>query len=77
MRPDETYISQIDGKWYAYAASESRYQVYSIGSDCPKDGGVWVARWTDSGIKYVASPSASRDSARKKAQRYGTYCGVV
>lgn len=28
-----TYIQKIDGRWYAYAASEKDHQVYAIGSD--------------------------------------------
>ena len=69
-----TYIKQIEGKWYAFEGSKLKNQVYSIGADNPKSG-KWMARWTDSGIKYVASSSASRNAAYQKARRYGKYCG--
>ena len=77
----KTYIQQIDGKWYAYAACEEKYQVYSIGNDS-KDaqeagGQCYVARWTDAGVKYVASASASRNAAYQKARRYGDYNGEI
>lgn len=68
-----TYIREIDGRWYAFEGV--RTTVYSIGADNPKDGGQWFARWTDAGIKYVASPSASRNAAYQKARRHGNYGG--
>lgn len=68
-----TAIKCIDGKWYAFAYWES--DVYSIGSDCPRGGGQWFARCTDSGIKYVASASPTRKAAYNKARRYGNYTG--
>lgn len=77
MEGYNTYISNIDGKWYAYGGSESKHQVYSIGSDRPKDGGLWAAHWTDAGIKYVATASPTRNAAYKKARRWGNYCGEV
>jgi len=77
----KTYIQQIEGKWYAYAADESKYQVYSIGSDSQGaiDSGArcYVARWTDSGVKYIASPSPSRNAAYQKAHRHGEYNGEI
>lgn len=69
-----TYIRQIDGKWYAFGADKDNNMVYSIGSDCP-DGGVWYGSWTDSGIKYVAYSSPSRRAAYQKARRCGKYSG--
>ena len=72
----KTYISEIDGKWYAYEGDERKNQVYSIGRDDPETG-VWVSRWTDSGIMYVASASPNRAAAAQKARRHGEYCGVV
>lgn len=71
-----TYITCIDGEWYAFEGNKERNQVYSIGSDST-DTGAWFASWTNSGIKYVASPSPTRDAARKKAQRHGEYFGEV
>lgn len=59
------YISKIDGKWYAYAADEKKHQVYSIGKDDPESGR-WYARWTDAGIRYVASPCKTRSGAYKR-----------
>ena len=70
----KTYISQIEGRWYAYAGDEENYEVYSIGSDNPEEG-MWRAGWTDWGIKYVACPSKSRSGAYQKARRWGTYVG--
>lgn len=72
----KTYISKIDSKWYAYAGDTQKYQVYSIGSDNPSDGR-WFARWSDKGIRYVASASASRSGAYQKARRHGEYQGEV
>ena len=68
-----TAIKCIDGNWYAFAYSES--EVYSIGTDCPRGSGRWFASCTDSGIKYVASPSPTRKAAYNKAKRYGRYTG--
>lgn len=77
----KTYIQQIDGEWYAYAASAERYQVYSIGSDSQGaiDSGArcYVGRWNDEGVKRVASASASRNAAYQKARRYGEYDGEI
>lgn len=71
-----TYIRQIDGKWYAFWGDEERNQVYSIGNDCPSQAGcLWTGRWNDSGIKYVASVSPSRNAAYQKARRHGKYNG--
>ena len=72
-----TYITNIDGKWYAFAGDAENGQVYSIGRDNPEDGGTWTAKWTDGGIKYVARSSASRAAAYSKARRYGDYSGEV
>lgn len=33
-----TYIREIDGKWYAFAADPDNCQVYSIGKDNPDQG---------------------------------------
>lgn len=71
-----TYIREIDGKWYAFAANPDNGQVYSIGRDNPKDG-QWFAGLTDSGIKYVASPCPSRRAAYMRAMRNGSYGGVL
>lgn len=76
-----TYITQIDGKWYAYEGDKFVNRVYSIGSDSDSakaSGGYrWSAQWNDAGIKYVASPSASRNAAYQKAHRHGEYGGEV
>lgn len=72
-----TYITNIDGRWYAYAGSKERHQVYSIGSDDPKGGGLWAAHWTAEGIQYVATSSPTRKAAYQKARRWGNYCGEV
>ncbi|MBP5463025.1 MAG: hypothetical protein J6Y20_13025 [Lachnospiraceae bacterium] len=72
-----TYITKIDGKWYAFAGDTRKAEVYSIGADSPRTGGQWFARWSESGIKYVASPSTSRSGAYKKASRHVEYCHDV
>lgn len=51
-----TYIAEIEGKWYAFAADKNFLQVYSIGSDCPKDGRCWVARCTKAGSTICGCP---------------------
>ena len=76
----KTYIKKIDSKWYAFAGDNNKGQVYSIGSDNPSKesgGSRWFARWTENGIKYVASPSPSRSAAYSKARRHGLYGGEV
>lgn len=77
MMTNDTYISKVGEHWYAFAADPSTYQVYSIGRDCPADGGVWVASLTDEGIKYVSSWSPTRHAAYEKARRNGHYCGEL
>lgn len=75
---DETMIANIDGNWYAFSVSSDRNNVYSIGRDCPKEGSrylYWTARFTASGIKYVATPSPTRTAAYKKAVNNGHYIG--
>lgn len=72
-----TYISKVDGEYYAYAGDMEKDQVYSIGADNPPGGGCWTARWKYSGILYVASPSPNRKAAVAKAKRHGDYDGEV
>lgn len=72
-----TYITEINDKWYAYEGDLERDQVYSIGRDNPRENGRWMARWTDEGIKYVSSASPNRKAAVAKARRYGNYCGTM
>lgn len=76
-----TYIQNIDGKYYAYAADPAINQVYSIGADqkqAERAGAFfYCAKWTDAGVKYVASPSPSRQAAIAKAKRGGKYCGEI
>lgn len=76
----KTYITEIDGKWYAFEGDTNNDRVYSIGSDNPPRescGSRWFARWTNEGIKYVSTSSPSRSAAYKKAARHGTYSGEV
>lgn len=77
----KTYITKIDEKYYAFAGDTNKNQVYSIGADKPSDGSAWFATWNDNGIKYVSSPSPSRNAAYKKAKRasneYVEYGGEV
>ena len=70
----DTYITNINGSWYAYAGDAKSNGVYSIGPDSPT-GGQWCARWTESGIKYVSYACKTRSGAYKKAKKYGMYCG--
>lgn len=62
-------IFEIDGKFYPVEFNEEKYQVYSIGSDNPSEGGRWVAPATDSGIRYVASACDTRNAAQCKIYR--------
>jgi len=70
----DTYVTEISGVWYAYAARD--YTVFSIGRDCPISGRL-CARYTEDGIKYVASASPSKRAAIAKAKRHGEYGGTV
>lgn len=70
----DTFILKIEKKWYAFACRNDC--VYSIGNDCPKQSGcLWLARATDKGIQYVATPSPNRHAAYIKAARNGKYGG--
>lgn len=71
-----TYIAEIEGKWYAFAADKNFLQVYSIGSDCP-EGGRWFSAWTKAGVQCVSIPSPSRRAAYQKARRHGRYDGEL
>lgn len=76
----KTYITEINGKYYAFAANAANNQVYSIGSDNPPKGSggyCYFASWSDRGIPYVASPSPTRRAAIAKARRHGEYSGEV
>lgn len=72
----KTYITKIDGKYYAFAADTTHNQVYGIGRDRPEKG-LWFASWSSSGIQYVATPSPTRSAAYQKARHAGEYCGEV
>lgn len=72
----KTYITQIDGKWYAFEGNEKDGKVLSIGADNPENGR-WTANWTDAGIQYITSPSPTRKAAYQKARRHGTYAGKI
>ena len=76
----KTYVTEISGKWYAFAGDTTKDQVLSIGADRPpllSGGSFYIARWTDSGIRYVASPSPNRKAAIAKAKRHGEFHGTV
>ena len=60
------YIARIAGKWYAF--EKRGYQVFSIGRDNPKSGR-WMANFNEEGIKYVSSPSPTRNAAYQRARR--------
>ena len=75
-----TYITQIDGKWYAFAGNMEANQVCSIGRDNPngdKHSKCYFAKWNDAGIRYVSSPSPNRFAAYRRAMRNGNYNGEV
>ena len=75
-----TYITEINGKYYAFAGDTAKDQVYSIGADQPsKDSGFFrrVSVWSLHGVLYVASPSPNRNAAIAKAKRHGDYFGEV
>ena len=75
-----TYITEINGEWYAFAGSVVNDQVYSIGLDRPprgSGGDCYFASWSSRGIPHVASPSPNRKAAVSKARRHGEYKGVV
>lgn len=75
-----TYISKINGEYYAFAGDIKKDQVYSIGADNPpKESSAYCyfATWSTGGIMYVSSPSPSRKAAYAKAKRHGNYFGEV
>lgn len=70
MRHENDFrIFDIDGKYYAVEMCDE-YQVLSIGSDNPPEGGRWTAPATDAGIKYVATPCPTRAAARARIRRH-------
>lgn len=72
-----TFITEIAGKWYAYEADAYTKQVKSIGRDNPSlYSARGIADWTEKGIRFVSSPSPSKDAALKKARYNGEYSGV-
>lgn len=77
----KTYITNIENKWYVFKGDANSNTVYSIGNDSREarqnGGSAFTARWTDAGIKYVASASPSRAAAYNKARRNGEYGGEV
>lgn len=77
---ENTYVTEIDGAWYAYSGDEDSNSVYSIGADNPprsSGGTAWTARWTEGGIKYVASASPNKKAAIAKARRHGVDGGII
>lgn len=75
-----TYVTEINGEWYAFAGDMRKDQVYSIGADQPPKGSggyCYFASWSSCGIPYVATPSPNRKAAVAKARRHGEYKGVV
>lgn len=76
----KTYITKIDGKYYAFAGDTKQDQVYSIGADNPpknSGGERYFSKWNNAGIRWVASPSPTRNAAYCKAHRAGEYFGEV
>lgn len=73
----KTYVAKVNGLWYAVEYSQMQDQVYSIGNDCPRMGGRWVADATEDGVRYVAQPSPSRKAAYAKSCRHGMYGGEL
>ena len=71
-----TYITKLDGKWYAFEGDLAKDQVCGIGAD-RGDGYIYCARWNYKGILYVATPSPNRRAAYRKATRGGHYAGEV
>lgn len=76
---EKTYIKQLDGEWYAFAADADEDQVFSIGRDnpSPQMGKRYCAPWTNRGIKIVSTPSPSRAAALKRAKRHGEFGGEI
>lgn len=72
-----TGIANINGKWYAFEFNESKNQVYSIGEDNQglENGCCYCARFNESGVQYVSTPSPTRHAAYNKAKRAGDYAG--
>lgn len=55
----------VDEKYYVVAINRAHGQVYSTRFDNPSDGGAWFARWSDEGVKYVAT-AISRSTAYRR-----------
>lgn len=67
-----TGITKIGGEWYAFGIEDN--SVLSIGKDCPKRH-LYFADASEGGVKYVATPSPTRQAAVSKARRGGEYSG--
>jgi len=62
------------------ARTKTSNNVYSVGADNPpRESGrtAWKARWTEGGIKYVASASPNKQAAAAKARRHGKFSGII
>lgn len=62
-------IWEIDGQFWP-VQNFGDGQVCDIGGrDAPHGGGRWVARATESGVKYVSTPSPTRAAALARIRR--------
>ena len=64
----KTYISQIEGVWYAYAIDPES-------NVCDLRDQAKSAPWSVDAIQQLGSPSPTRDAAYRKANRWGRYIG--
>ena len=63
-----TYISEIDGIWYAYGRDPED-------NVCGLQDQTVTLPWSLEAIRQLGSPSLTRDAAYRKANRWGRYIG--
>lgn len=72
----KSYVTEINGLWYAFAGDAERNQVHSIGKDVVHGGNAtgWFAGWSERGIKYVASSVKTKRAAVARAKKWASEC---
>ena len=76
-----TYISCIDGEWYAFSADDDSH-CYPIGNDRLGFSGypktkrhIFEPYDPAREVKKYCTPSPNKRAAVEKAKKYGDYCG--
>ena len=58
-------LVQLGELYYVVRIDHTNGQVYSAGPDSPAEGGCWVSRITEAGVKYVANGRMKSTATRR------------